>query len=264
MKLKLDYINGKHFGEYWAVVEKFYHSKFMSDEYPRHLINFLKSTGAKNIIDASCGIGEPSLKLIEQGFSIDCSDGNKEMLEICKRKASEKKLSAHIFHSKWQDLPSKVNKMYDAVLCLDSSITYINTWGKEHATIDIKSAHLNILKSVKAFYEILKNNGIVIIGLAKYAFGNKKKFICDFGEKYIENTRVHHIWKINWDLSTKTKYWELIFYFNNKSYARKLQSYMLMPDELTEILKKNGFSNIKIVEIEPKEYDQNFMARKIK
>lgn len=262
MKLRFDYITGKNFGEYWTVVETFYHSKFMSNEYPRHLINFLKSIDAKNVLDASCGIGEPSLKLIEQGFSLDCSDGNKEMIEMCKKRADEKKLNVHIFYSKWRDLPLNVNKMYDAVLCLDSSITYVNTWGKENTTINIKNAHLNILKSIKSFYQILKNNGVVIIGLAKYSFDNKGEFICDFGEKDIENTMVRHVWKINWDLKTKTKYWELIFYFNNKSYSRKLQSYMLMPDELTEMLKKGGFSTIKIVEIEPGEYDKNFMARK--
>ena len=123
MDPKLEYIKSKDFGEFWLIVDRFYHGKFYTKEYPGLLANFLNKLRAKDVLDAACGIGFPSLDLFKFGFNLTCSDGDSSMVEVFKLRAIEKKLNIPIICSKWADLPKFFDNQFDAVLCLDSSIT---------------------------------------------------------------------------------------------------------------------------------------------
>ncbi len=263
MEPKIDYITGDNFGEYWIVVAEFYHGKFMSPRYPDLLMQFLKRLGVKKVLDAACGIGEPSLDVVEKGFPLSLSDGDASMLGVCQARAKERGLDIPIFHSKWIDLPKKTKEIYDAVLCLDSSITYVNTWAQGEPAISINRARYNILESLKAFYDILAPGGYVVIGLAKYAFEDSDELIIDYGTRLVEGVPVHHIWKLKWDFATKIKSFTLIFKFAGKTHVKEMLGYMLLPNELKTLLRKAGFPDISIQEIALGEYDNNFVAQKL-
>jgi len=264
MKSRLSYITDAEFGEYWLVVAEFYHGKFISLEYPGLLANFLAKRGAKKVLDAACGIGEPgldlALKLAEHGVSLDLSDGDESMLRICRFKAVEMGIEIPIFHSLWQDLAKKVGK-YDWVLCLDSAITYVNSWTKS-GELDIRKANQGILKSFRNFHRILNPGGSVIVGLGKYAFDGSNELTIDYGVQEIEGVPVRHTWELTWDFETQIKRWVLAFEFGGDTYTREMVSYMPSPDTLKNLLLEADFVDVFEQEIAPGEYDINFIARK--
>ncbi len=261
MKTKISSITGNNFGEFWFLVEKFYHPKYYSKEYPNLLTSFLNRLGAKNVLDAACGIGFPAMEIVNRGFDLTCSDGNESMLGIFKLLAKEKGVDIPIIHSKWKDLNSILETKFDVVLCLDSSITHVDSWG-DSKKLNTDNARKDILKSLKAFYALLKPGGYVVIGLGRYAFEKGNEFSIDFGTLEIESVLVRHKWKMKFDHGLKKRIWTLITEFNGKINVREFQSYLLYPDELESLLKESGFGKVEIQEIQPGEYDNNFVAKK--
>lgn len=109
-------------------IEKFYHPKFYSKEYPNLLVNFFNHLGAKRVLDAACGIGFPSIGIVNRDFDLTCSDENESMLKVFKLLAKEKGIDVPIIQSKWADLQAKLQTSFDVILCLDSAITYVDSW----------------------------------------------------------------------------------------------------------------------------------------
>jgi len=261
METKISSIAGNNFGEYWFLVEKFYRPKYYSKKYPDLLVNFLNRLGAKDVLDAACGIGFPAMGVVNKGFNLTCSDGNESMLEVFKLLAKEKEIDIAIIHSKWADLKTKFQTSFDVVLCLDSSITHVDSWA-DPKNLDIVIAKQDILKSLKTFHNLLKPKGYLVIGLGKYAFEKGKDFFIDFGTLEIEGVTVHHKWIMKFDHNLKKRTWTLITEFDGKTDVKEFQSYLLYPEELQELLKEAGFSKVEIQEIQPGEYDNNFVAQK--
>ena len=254
-------IENGEIGEYWLIIDKFYHPKFYKSDYPDHLISFLKSFNAHKILDVSCGIGFPSIELIKRGFPLVCSDGSESMLKVFARRIKEEKLDVPFYHCKWFELPEKIKDKFDTILCLDSSITHVDSWGLEDE-FDIEKAKENIQKSINAFYKMLNSGGHVVIGLGKYAFGLKQSETIDYGSLIIDSKEIQHKWIFEFDYVSKKKTWHTIFILDGKEYKRTFFSYMLTGDEMEDMLKVAGFSDITIKEIVSGEYDKNFIAVK--
>jgi SAM-dependent methyltransferase len=261
MQPKLSSITGNDFGQFWLLVEKFYHPKYYSSEYPDLLANFLHRLQVKDVLDAACGIGFPALSIFGKGFNLTCSDGNESMLNVFRQTANERGANIPIIHSKWFELASKFENSFDTILCLDSSITHVDSWA-DPKNLDTETAKQDILRSLQSFYKLLKPEGHAIVGLGKYAFDKGKEFAIDFGTLEIEGIAVRHQWKMKFDHGLKKRTWTLVTEFEGKTDIKKFQSYLLYPEELEQLLTEAGFKEVTIQEIEPGEYDNNFVARK--
>ena len=100
--------------------------------------NLIKSNlpKAKTILDVACGPHE-HVKTLKKNFSVDGVDINSDFFPIAKQKnpnGSYIQASMSNFH---------INKTYDAIICLSSSIGYVNSVAELNATIACFSKHLN-------------------------------------------------------------------------------------------------------------------------
>lgn len=255
-------VQSKKFGEYWELVETFYHQDTNNNAYTEKLLRFLESLKATTVLDASCGAGFPALELIKRGFHMTCADGDASMLEIFKKRSTEMGLAVSAYHSRWVDLPKKINTTFDAVLCLDSSITHVDSWGLEQK-IDIPKAQQSVRDSLRAFHTVLNLGGTVVIGLGKYAFEKDAETkIYDFKPIVFNGTKMTCRWIVALDYHTRIKTWTSIVTIGDNVYQRVFETLVITSNELIDWMKETGFQNIKTKKLTPEEYDINIIGAK--
>jgi ubiquinone/menaquinone biosynthesis C-methylase UbiE len=103
----------------------------------------LKKPDSRTILDIGCGTGEHH-KYLKNEFQIDGIDINKEFINLAKVKNPGGTYQV-------ADMTDfKLNKEYDGVICLFSSIGYVKTFEK-------------MASAMKCFFKHLKNDGLVIV-----------------------------------------------------------------------------------------------------
>lgn len=106
------------------------------------ILKYKKSDG-KELLDVACGTGR-HLKYLKNSFSCIGVDSSKDMLKIAKNN-----VKGVIF--KHRDMVNfKLNKKFDIIICLFSSIGYTKIYSK-------------LRKTIKNFSEHLKTGGVLII-----------------------------------------------------------------------------------------------------
>ena len=138
----------------------------------KSLIKKYKKSDGKELLDAACGTGE-HLKYLKSNFSCTGMDISKEMLKIAK-----KNVKGAVF--KQADIINfNINKKFDAILCLFSSIAYLKTYK-------------NLEKSIKNFYKHLKNGGVIIIEgfIAKSDFKPNSSYMDIYDGKNVKVARI--------------------------------------------------------------------------
>lgn len=91
---------------------------------------------AKSILDIACGTGEHH-KYLKNKFNIDGIDINKNFIEIAQRKNKDVSYYCHTMSD------FNLNKRYDVILCLFTSIGYLLNYEQLKNTILNFSNHLN-------------------------------------------------------------------------------------------------------------------------
>lgn len=110
----------------WAdIYDEAYIQSFGSiySELTKISLNIIKKNtkpGAE-ILDIGAGTGRLSIPLMKLGYSLSAVDASKNMLEVLKRKDTEKEIE--IIHSSIQNLD--LNRNFDAVLCVFSVFCYL-------------------------------------------------------------------------------------------------------------------------------------------
>jgi SAM-dependent methyltransferase len=107
--------------------------QILKNEHPR----------AKTILDVACGTAEHDQYLLEE-YSVDGIDVNPTFIEY----ASKKNPNGNYYVADMTDF--NLDKQYDVIVCLFSSIGYVKT-------ID------NVIKTLNCFKKHLKNDGIIIL-----------------------------------------------------------------------------------------------------
>jgi len=112
-------------------------------EVVKSLIKFFQKKPSKTLLDAGCGIGE-HLKYLSKNFRCVGIDINKDAIEIAKTNV----LNADFKVANL--IKFDLNKNFDVLICLFSSVSYVQTFD-------------NLVKALKNFYIHLKNKGLLII-----------------------------------------------------------------------------------------------------
>lgn len=158
----------KSWAEYYD--EYFYPSsqyKFGYDEeFVEALDVWLKSVGAKSILDCASGTGNPSLGLAKKGYDVYCSDLSTKMLEQLSKKALQQGIPIkEIKTASWTELPKVFpHRQFDVVLCTGNALFHI---GDQH----------EFVKTFQAFHTILKKGGLLYADYLNVK--NNYKYYCD-------------------------------------------------------------------------------------
>lgn len=132
----------------YELSSKYYDVIYSFKEYQQEselIRDYIKHQGANyiTILDVACGTAEHAY-FLKNDFRIDGIDLNSEFVEIAKSKNSE----GSYYTADMTDF--HLDKKYDVITCLFSSIGYVKT-------LD------NVIKTLKNFKEHLKEDGIILI-----------------------------------------------------------------------------------------------------
>jgi len=108
-----------------------------------YIINKFKKSSGKELLDVACGTGG-HLKYLYNRFKCTGLDINQDMLNIAKKKIP------NIKYIHGNMINFKLDKEFDVITCLFSSIGYVKTYK-------------NLQKTIKNFIRHLKVGGVVII-----------------------------------------------------------------------------------------------------
>jgi ubiquinone/menaquinone biosynthesis C-methylase UbiE len=108
-----------------------------------NIINQFKKSSGNDLLDVACGTGK-HLKYLKSQFNCMGTDISESMLEVARNNVS------NIQFMQADMVYLKLNKRFDVITCLFSSIGYVKT-------------EENLAKTLRSFSDHLKQGGIVII-----------------------------------------------------------------------------------------------------
>jgi SAM-dependent methyltransferase len=118
-------------------------------------IDVLRARGKETVLDAACGTGFHSVRLIEAGFNVTSADGSAAMLGKAFRNGQSRGLIIKTVQADWRWLNRAIQGKYDAIICLGNSFTHL------HAEADRRRA-------LAEFYAALKHDGMLILDQRNY------------------------------------------------------------------------------------------------
>ncbi|MCP3990540.1 MAG: class I SAM-dependent methyltransferase [Actinomycetia bacterium] len=96
------------------------------------LAALIDRTGARRILDCAAGSGLPALQLRAAGYTIDCSDGDPDMVARFQRNARVLDVDGSCQVKDWSHLGPETSSSpgrYDYLLCRGNSLVYASSWG---------------------------------------------------------------------------------------------------------------------------------------
>ena len=138
----------------------------------KQLISKYKKSNGKELLDVACGTGK-HLKYLKSSFSCTGVDINKQMMDIAKKNVKG------VTFKKANMITLNLNKKFDIITCLFSSIGYIKTYN-------------NLRKTITNFYRHLRKGGVVIIHpwLTKSTFKVGLPWLDTYNKKHIKIARL--------------------------------------------------------------------------
>ena len=109
-------------GEWDAFIDWKARGRGEGDFFVRQLRRFK----CRRVLDAACGTGYDSIRLLRQGFDVVSLDGSRQMLEAAGRNARSEGVALKAVHSDWREMGDAFSSgSFDAVLMLGNSLTHL-------------------------------------------------------------------------------------------------------------------------------------------
>lgn len=187
------------------------------------------------ILEPMCGTGRFLLGLNKDGFKVDGFDASKQMLDALHNKAKTMKINPTVWQGYTQDLSS--NERYSLIFIPSGSINLITNSD-------------DILTTLNKFYEHLADNGVFVFeaetkhGLPELGIWRGSKWTRKDGKFILLSTCA----TLEENICSSIGKYELID--GNRIVQTEVEEYKILihdPAMLTEMLRKVGFKQIKLV-----------------
>ncbi len=141
----------KNLSKYYDSIYSWKNYKKESETITKLILKYKKTKGIK-LLEVACGTGK-HLQYFKSKFKCTGVDINQEVLSLAKKRIK------NVTFKKADMINMKLNKKFDIITCLFSSIGYVKTY-------------TNLKKTIRNFYNHLADGGVVIIEpwLTKSAF----------------------------------------------------------------------------------------------
>ena len=85
-------------------------------------LKVLQEHKPRSVLDCACGQGGPALAIKKQRISVTGTDISKELIKLARKNARSEGLSIPFKVAGWHELPSKLNRKFDFVMCHGNAI----------------------------------------------------------------------------------------------------------------------------------------------
>jgi 2-polyprenyl-3-methyl-5-hydroxy-6-metoxy-1,4-benzoquinol methylase len=104
----------------------------------------------RSILDCACGQGRSSIALKKAGYIVHGSDISIEMIKLARMNARKAGLHVPFTVTGWHDLPSKISKKFDFVMCHGNAIGHCR-------------GERSMIQSLKAIRKVTKDTGYLYL-----------------------------------------------------------------------------------------------------
>lgn len=262
IKMELKFRKEPVFAELWDAC--LYNLLYDAKKYVKEILELFKKNGINKeskIIDTCSGTGFPSLELIENGFKVDCMDASEDEIGVFSKKAKEKNLKEKCKKISWAEIPKNYKKEnYDFAFCRGNSFIYAAGGWNKSQQID-KEKNLNKYKeTLKIFYDLLKEGGILYIDKFK---DSEKPHKTKVGEVLVGNKKYKLLFYNEVNKEKKERYAAMLMKDENgKEEGLPNITYLLSGEELEQMLKEVGFKEIEKIELKNEWHFDVWLAHK--
>lgn len=117
--------------------------------------NLWKRFHTRSVLDAACGTGRHLSVFAEMGLDVMGSDVSPVMTTQAMKHVREAGLSVQVSVSSWAELPRKIGRTFDAVLCIGNSLPYVT----DRRTLE---------ESLRGLWSRVSPGGILIIQMKNF------------------------------------------------------------------------------------------------
>ncbi len=248
--MKLKFKKEPLFAELWDAC--LYNLLYNTKKYTNEIINLFKKnkiTKKSKIIDTSAGTGFPALELTKKGYNIDCMDASDDEIKVFSQKAKKLNLKKKCKKLTWLQIPEHYKKdNYNFVFCRGNSFIYAAGGWNKSQKINKKKSLEKYEKTLKVFYDLLKDDGILYIDKFK---DSEKPHKTKVGEVEIKNKKYDLLFYNEVNKKLHQRYAAMLMKDEKgKESGLPNMTYLLGEKEVERLLKKVGFKQI--TKIKPK------------
>lgn len=250
------------FAELWDVCV--YKALYVLNDYKKDLEKLFEKTGItkeSQIVDVSAGGGFPSLDLIKEGYNITCVDGFDDQVELFNKKSKQESLKNRCVKSLWSELPKifKENS-FNFLFCRGNSFIYADGGWNDEIEIKEENSVENYKKTLKIFYNLLKEEGYIYIDKFK---DTETTHYQKVGELIVDDGDVEDL--IFWtERSPENKIRRASMIRKKNGIEKKTPNvtYDLSSQELESFLSDVGFREIQKINIDSEKHFDVWIAKK--
>ena len=110
---------------------------------PPGLLEIVKSTSAKSILEFGCGTGTVAVGLSQAGYDVAGVDYSPEMLKAAREKAKGNQAKVRFVLADITEASLKLNKRFDIILCLGNTLALITNYSMLNRFLANCQKHLN-------------------------------------------------------------------------------------------------------------------------
>jgi len=199
------------------------------EQYAKFVSKLLKKFNVRSVLELGCGTGLYLVSLQKKGFDVEGLDISDEMLRELRKKTKNIRLYK-------QDMAQfKLNKKYDAILILNSSLILLSRWSQVVRTLEKVRIHLH-------------KKGILIIDLPNHAIEMKESKVQERKTYKLANGRLNVVFR---DYKKANKWVSECMGSVREGNARSefkeyYEELLYSPAKLEKILKQKGFRIMRV------------------
>jgi SAM-dependent methyltransferase len=225
------------YGKYYDLI---YEDKDYEKEccYIEDIFSHFSKSKPRRVLDIGCGTGGHAILLAKRGYDVIGVDISQTMINIAKKKAKsvsgEGCASFHIMDMK----RLKLNQMFDACICMFSSIDYLLTYEDLRRTL--RNVRMHLTKDSLFIFDFW--NGLAVLTITPSA---RTKIIDKGAERFIRITvprldAMHHLCQVTYHCIVIRK-GRVVDEFKENHVVR-----FFFPKEMEHYLEENGFTFLRM------------------
>lgn len=102
------------------------------------------------VLDCACGAGFEAIALARAGYEVAASDASEGMVAVARRNLDQAGLDVAVSQLRWDELPGRFGREFDAVLCVGNSIAHCD-------------GPAAMATSLRAMHDVLAPGGVLVL-----------------------------------------------------------------------------------------------------
>jgi cysteine desulfurase/selenocysteine lyase len=262
---EIDTDSDPNFPELWKLCE--YNLLYNSEEYVNEMEELFRNLGLSKrsqYLDTCVGPGFFSTELLERGYNLATADKDEKMIKPFLESLKEKGIKHTVTMSDWLSLPKHFKKeSVDMMFNRGNTFIYAaGGWNNDPVELDKKKAFKLFKKTLEVYYSLLKKGGYLYIDKFRDSEIPAEKVVAKLNIKSTKEVK-EVIFSVERKPNEGIRHARMLLRDkNNKESGTRYVALDLTENELEDLLKETGFSEIKKLNLNNEKQFVSYLAKK--